>query len=85
MYLDAPEPEGTLTTSQTVYCQNEDCADLDIELVADLLISHYGSYGTATYTCPTCGKDSDHDFELTDEDFGFDPDAWGDARRDEGY
>ena len=74
-YTPKESAEGELETNKTVYCQNEDCADFEVELDADLLISYYGSYGTATYTCPTCKADSTHEFEVDEYDFGYDPDA----------
>jgi hypothetical protein len=85
-YLEPREvPEGELELTKTVYCQNENCAEHEMEHEVNVLVVYVGDSGSATYTCHRCELESEFEFDLDAEDFGFDPDAWGDARRDEGY
>lgn len=74
-YTPSESPEGELEQTRAVYCQNEDCRDFELEVEETLIVGYSGTYGSASYNCPTCGLQSDHEFTLDEYDFGYDPDA----------
>jgi len=85
-YLEPPdEPEGEVSVSREVACTNELCEDFDKPIQTDLEAYHWGNHASAEWQCLTCKKYSNVEFEVDMEDFGFDPDAWGDRMRDEGW
>jgi hypothetical protein len=84
-YLEPPdETEGEVTVSREVACTNELCEDFDKDVQVDLEAYHWGNYASAEWQCLTCKKYNTAEFEVDEEDFGFDPDAYGDMLRDEG-
>ena len=90
-YLEPPDyGEGEKDMNRTLYCQDEDCSEFEVEVDKDVTVQWWGgsggtASGTATYTCPKCGKDSEHEFDLDAEDFGYDPDAEYERMRDEDW
>ena len=73
-YTPSESPEGEFEGTQTVYCNYDQCAEFEMEHQVNLVIAYAGRVGTATYTCHRCELDSDHEFDLTDSDFGYDTD-----------
>lgn len=74
-YTPKDSVEGEREMTKTVYCGNEGCRDYEVEHEAEVLVSYSGTYGVATYTCPSCSTENQHEWDNLDEfDFGFDPD-----------
>jgi hypothetical protein len=74
-YMTKDYAEGEREMTKPVYCNYEGCRDYEVEHEVDVLVAYCGNFGTATYTCGSCHHESEHDFELDEHDFGYDPDT----------
>ena len=84
-YLEPPDyPEGEITIARDVECANEKCAQYEQPIYTDVNAYYVGDSASGEWKCETCGEVNTSEFDLDVEDFGFDPDAYGDMLRDEG-
>lgn len=67
---------------RAVCCNNQECADLQIERDVLVSLSSYGSQEWGTFTCPTCGTEGDYENTIEDDEGG-NPDYLYETRRDE--
>ncbi|NBT76237.1 MAG: hypothetical protein EBT15_09780 [Betaproteobacteria bacterium] len=60
---------------RTVACQNEDCAEFEVDTDLEVALSSYGSSEWGSFTCPACGTQGEYEGEVNDEP---DPDRYRD-------
>lgn len=46
-----------------VYCNNEECPDLEKDIVVSVYLQSYGSNEWGLWTCPTCNKEWEYERE----------------------
>lgn len=74
-------PDSEWTQERTVYCKWEDCPHFENEVDVELDHESYRGQWDATYTCPTCNKDSEFSGDLDDDrDYDAEYDAWREDR-----
>jgi hypothetical protein len=69
-YTPREDAEGEYEGTRTVFCKNESCEVFEVEVDADLIITYYGTSGSAVFTCPICNLVSEHEFELDESEIG---------------
>lgn len=81
-YTPTEYAEGEYEGTRSLYCSYDQCSEFEHEYEVDVVIGYVGNTGSATYTCHRCGLDSEHEFELDDEEIGGAYDTDEDWRHD---
>lgn len=64
-------PDRDYYEERDVYCNNEDCPDLEKYVTMEIYLQSYRSNEWGSWTCPTCNAVWEYEGEIKDWDYDY--------------